>query len=116
MKISFEEIGTWTATFACSGVREGAVVKISGSAQVGACSAGDAFCGVAAAVSRTQDACSVTLGGLVSVNYSGDSAPSAGLTKLSADGKGGVQVDEENGSAYWVAAVDTAAKTATIRL
>mgnify|MGYP000187985829 CR=1 FL=1 len=47
-KISFEDIGSVVATFlADSGVKGGQVVKLTGNGQVGPCSAGDAFCGVA---------------------------------------------------------------------
>ena len=115
MNISFEEIGSWGATFACGEVAEGDVVTISASGTVGPCSDGGAFCGVVAAMGRDKQACTVTLGGLVSVPYTG-TAPTAGLSKLSADGSGGVKADSTNGSAYWVVQVDTTAQTVTFKL
>ena len=114
MKISFEEIGNWAATFACSDVTEGSVVKISDNATVAPCAGGDMFCGVAAAVARSQDACSVTLGGMVTVPYSG-TAPAVGVAKLSANGSGGVQADT-NGNAYLVVEVNSAEQTVTFKL
>lgn len=47
-KVSFEEIGAVAATFfAQKEVKAGQVVKMTGNGQVGPCSAGDKFCGVA---------------------------------------------------------------------
>jgi hypothetical protein len=114
MNISFEEIGSWGATFACGEVAEGDVVTISAGGTVGPCSDGGAFCGVVAAMGRDQKACTVTLGGMVSATYSG-SDPLVGLSKLSANGSGGVKADE-SGTAYWVAQVDTTAKIVTFKL
>lgn len=45
MRVSYEGIGQWAATFACGGVKEGEVVKVSGSGAVSACEAGERFCG-----------------------------------------------------------------------
>lgn len=46
MRVSYEGIGQWAATFACRGtVAEGEMVKLSGSGEVSACGAGDDFCG-----------------------------------------------------------------------
>ena len=45
MKVSYEGIGQWAATFACDQAHEGEVVKITGSGTVGPCAAGDSFCG-----------------------------------------------------------------------
>ena len=45
MKVSYEGIGQWAATFACTEAVEGEMVKISGSGEVSACAAGDGFCG-----------------------------------------------------------------------
>ena len=118
MKLSQEEIGQWCATFACSGVSEGDVVAASDDSTVGACEAGDVFCGVAVAVSRAGDACSVQLGGLVTVAYSGDDVPEIGYNELVADGDGGVTVagEDDAGMNYLVISVDTTAKTAVIKL
>ena len=71
MMVSFEGIGQWSATFACTDVQEGQVVKISGSGEVGKCVDGEAFCGVVNTVGRDGEACGVVLGGMVSVPYTG---------------------------------------------
>ena len=53
-KVSFEEIGAVAATFfAQKEVKAGQVVKMTGNGQVGPCSAGDKFCGVALDPMRT---------------------------------------------------------------
>lgn len=114
MKVSFEGIGQWSATFACdAGVQQGQVVKISGNGQVAKCADGDAFCGVVNTVGRDGAACSVVLGGMVTVSYTG-SAPALGWSGLNADGDG-VKADD-SGRAYLVAAVDEAAKTVSFVL
>ena len=115
MKISFEGIGQWAATFACGNdVAEGQVVKISGNGAVGTCAAGDGFCGVAAAVGSDKAACAVVMGGMVTVPYSG-SEPALGWSGLSADGAGGVKADTA-GQKYVVADVDATGKTVTFAL
>lgn len=115
MSVSYEGIGQWAATFACGGVREGQVVKVSESGTVSACEAGDRFCGVALAVSRDGEACTVALGGMVTAGYSGGTAPTAGWVDLAADGSGGVTV-AEGGRSYLAVDVDSAAGTVTFVL
>ena len=114
MKFSYEGIGQWAATFACSNLQEGAVVKIGGNSTVAACGDGDAFCGQVIACAADGKACSVAMGGLVTASYSG-TAPAAGWGKLSADGSNGVKADS-NGTDYLIVAVDTTAKTVTFAL
>ena len=63
MKLSYEGIGQWAATFAASDVAEGELVKISANGTVAACTKGDPFCGMVLSVSRGGDACAVALGG-----------------------------------------------------
>ena len=115
MSISYQGIGEWCASFACENVTEGQVVKAGGGCSADACRAGERFCGVVRSVAHDGKACSVQLGGLAEVAYSGESAPGVGYGKLSADGLGGVKVDA-NGMDCLVLAVDTAAKTAVIKL
>lgn len=115
MKISFEGIGQWTATFACTGVQEGNLVKVSGNGSVGACGAGEAFCGQAVSLGRSGDACAVQLGGFITADYTGDTAPTVGWCGLSADGSGGVKADS-TGRSFLVADVDAAAKVVTFAL
>ena len=114
MNVSFEGIGQWSATFACTDVQEGQVVKISGNGEVGKCADGDGFCGVANVVGRDGAGCGVAMGGMVTVSYTG-SAPALGRSGLSADGSGGVKADGA-GEKYWVAAVDESAMTVTFVL
>lgn len=114
MSISYEGIGMWCATCACGGVREGAVVKLSTGGTAQPCEAGDAFCGVVCCVDHDGSACSVQLGGLAKVNYSGG-APEIGFAKLSADGEGGVKTAAD-GRELLVMDVDTGKKTVVIRL
>lgn len=112
MKHSYEGIGAWSATFTTADAKEGQVVKLSGSGAVAACSAGDAFCGVAEAVRGIY--CGVQMGGLARVGYTG-TAPTVGLNKLTADGEGGV-CTADGGKEYLVVAVNSADSTCTIKL
>ena len=75
------------------------------------------FCGVVRAVAHDGKACTVQLGGLASVKYSG-TAPAVGYAELMADGSGGVSKPGENqsGSSYLVLSVDSAADKAVIKL
>lgn len=118
MKLSYEGIGQWAATFACDDLAEGELVKISGNGTVAACGTGDDFCGMVLSVSRGGDACAVALGGMVTAGYTvpaEGAAPALGWSGLSADGEGGVQADAD-GSTYLVVDVDTTAKTVTFVL
>lgn len=111
MNLSYEGIGQWAATFACGDVQEGQVVKISAADTVAACSAGDGFCGVVLSKARDGGACSVALGGMVTVPCT--SVPAVGWAKLSADGSGGVKADE-GGREYLVVRAES--KTVTFVL
>ena len=113
MKLSYEGIGAWSATFTTADAVEGQVVKMSASGAVAKCSGGDGFCGVAGAVRGTV--CGVQLGGVVSVPYTG-AAPAVGYALLAADGSGGVKSVSTGGRSYLVLSVDTAAKTVTFVL
>ena len=115
MNISYEGIGQWAATFACGSVECGQVVKVAENDTAAACAAGDAFTGVVMSVARDGGACTVALGGMVTVSYSGTTAPAAGWAKLSADGEGGVKADS-SGYSYRVVRVDDSAKTVTFVL
>jgi len=114
MKLSYEGIGQWAATFACTGVSEGSVVKVGANGTVSACAAGEAFCGTVSSVSHGGEACSVVLGGLVTAAYSGI-APTLGYGGLSADGQGGVKADT-SGRSYLIVDMDTGTKTVTFVL
>ena len=86
MKASYEGIGALYATFSCGALTEGVPVRVSAAGSVSACSKGNEIAGVAAAVSRGKDACSVQLRGFVTLPYSGTTAPSLGYNALVADG------------------------------
>lgn len=109
MAISFDAIGEKYVTFyAHTGAKKGDVCKMTANAEVGACSADDDFIGV---ITQVRGAvASVLLGGYTELSYSGNTAPSVGFCTLTADGEGGVQVDED-GRSFLVVSVDTAAKT-----
>lgn len=133
MSVSFEGVGQVCATFLGGKLTEGQVVKLTGSGTVGACSAGDSFIG--AALCCKDDACTVQVGGFVTVSYTG-TAPTVGWCALTADGNGGVKAaaaeaaaleeaggsgtagggKTENSRMLPVVSVDTTAKTATILL
>lgn len=112
--ISFDDIGQVIATFEASGVTAGQVVKVTGNGQVGACSAGERFCGVALA----------GRGGFAGVQVRGFATVKAGSTvttgwvKLTADGSGGVKVaaTADDGQEYLVVEVDSTAGTAVLYL
>lgn len=54
-KVSFEDIGMVTATFAArEDMKPGQVVKITGNGEVGACTDGDAFCGCPVGAERVR--------------------------------------------------------------
>ena len=114
MGISFEGIGQWAATFACGETAVGQVVTVSGSGGVAACAPGHSPCGAGVVGARAGEACSVALGGMVRVPYTG-TAPALGWTGLAADGSGGVKA-LTTGRNYLVADVDEAAKTVTFAL
>lgn len=115
MKVSFEGIGQWAATFSCGdGVTVGHVVKISDNGEVEPCGAGEAFCGTTAVVARDGMACSVVLGGMVTVPYTG-AAPALGWSGLTADGEGGIKADD-SGREYLVVDVDSVGMMATFAL
>ena len=69
MNVSYEGIGQWAATFACDGVSAGQVVKVSGSGAVAKCADNGGFEGVVLSVARDGKACSVAMGGMVTVSY-----------------------------------------------
>ena len=98
-KISFEDIGSVVATFlADSGVKGGQVVKLTGNGQVGPCSAGDAFCGVA--LEPRAGLAAVQVKGFVTVKTA--DTLTVGWAALAGDG---VKTAESGGVAALVAEV-----------
>ena len=111
-KISFDDIGAVTATFfSKEGVVPGQVVKVTENGQVGPCSAGDPFCGLALSVRRGFSA--VQVRGFMTLPTSG--AVTLGPVKLAADGTGGVKVGD-TGTEALVVHADNAAHTAVVCL
>jgi len=114
MGFSYQGIGEWCASFSCSEAAEGTVVKMDGSHAVKACSTGDAFIGVVRATGHDGMACSVQLGGMAQVPFTGE-APTAGYVKLAANGSGGVSVNNA-GMSYLVVETDAENQVLTIKL
>lgn len=113
-KVSFEGIGEVVATFqAASGVKMGQVVKMTANGQVGPCSAGDHFCGVAAAAEDGLAA--VQLKGCAELKTDG-SVTSAGWVKLVAAANGAVKADTTNGKEFLAVEADATGKTVTVLL
>ena len=115
MKVSYEGIGALYATFSCGALTEGAPVRVSAAGTAAACGKGNEIAGVAKAVSRGKDACSVQLRGFVTLPYSG-TAPSLGYNALVADGSGGVKVSDSSARQRLVVEVDAAAGQVTFLL
>ena len=118
-KVSFEEIGAVAATFfAQKEVKAGQVVKMTGNGQVGPCSAGDKFCGVA--LSNENGCAGVQVKGFCPVAVTG--SLDLGWNALAADGAGGVQTatagaeESPSGVECLVVSTDTAGKRAVICL
>ena len=115
MEICFEGIGQTAATFRAEGeIRPGMAVTLVKSGTVGPGEDGDAPCGVALGSAR-GGAVAVQMGGAAKAGYSG-SAPAAGWQNLACDGQGGVKAADAGGVRYLVLAVDTQAKTVTVKL
>ncbi len=97
---SFDGIGAVVATFAVDeGVTGGQVVKVTGNGQVGPCTDGDKFCGVA--LEPRAGLAGVQVKGFVTVSGTG---LALGAATLAADGKGGVKNAAEGVSAIVVSA------------
>lgn len=114
MKYSFDGFGENVATFgAQNGVAPGMPVKMTANGTVGACGAGDSFCGVALNVRCGSSA--VQLGGYVRLPYGG-TAPVVGWQSLAAAGSGKVQTASSGGRSLLVVDVDEAAGTCGVIL
>lgn len=119
MNVSFDGVGQVCATFLGGGLSEGQVVKMAGNGQAGTCGDGESFCG--AAVCCKDDACTVQVGGFMTLAYSG-TAPAVGRAGLCGDGQGGVRAassakeSTDESTQCLVVDVDTTAKSVTILL
>ena len=116
MELSYEGIGQVAATFATQETEEaplaiGHAVTLTAAETVGLGSAGGALCGVIAGLEKDQKA-AVQVDGFATVAYTGSAAPAVGWTGLA----GGVQAASSGGRSCLVVRVDTAAKTAVIKL
>ena len=113
MNVSFNGIGEKLVTFVSDGAEKGQVVKVSAEGTVAPCADGEAFDGVA--MLADDGYAGVLLRGFADVTYGeGGGAPAVGHNKLSADGNGGVKVDDGKGKDYLTVAVDTVNRVATI--
>ena len=109
MDISLNGYGEKAATFkAQSGVAAGLPVKMTANGTVGACSDGDAFCGIALNVRGGY--CAVQLSGYANAPYTGSPAPAVGYQTLSAGTGGSVKAATTGGRSILVTDVDTASK------
>lgn len=112
-KVSFDDIGAVVATFAAKeDVTAGQVVKITANGEAGACSANDAFAGLALSV--RGGFAGVQVKGFMTVTTTG--TVNLGRVNLAADGSGGVQAASSGGVPALVVSVDSTAKTAVICL
>ena len=103
-KVSFEDIGMVTATFAArEDMKPG---------EVGACTDGDAFCGLALSV-RSGFA-GVQVKGFACLPTSG--TVTLGRVKLAADGTGGVKPVSTGGTEVLVVSADNSGHTAVVCL
>lgn len=113
MSFSFEGIGQVCVTVSNPAQKtEGTLCKFSGNAQISPCGDGDVFHGVI--VSSRGTAAAVMVGGFVTLTYAG-TAPTVGYSALAAAGDSKVKV-LSGSREYLVVAVNTAAKTVTIKL
>ena len=118
MSISFSGIrdkATFVASNLTFGTDEGKVCKVTANQTVSLCSDGDRFHGMIETIERDNAYCVVRKTGYVTLAYTG-SDPTAGIVKLSADGSGGVKVDNTEGIEYLTVVVDTTGKTVTLYL
>ncbi len=114
MTISYEGIGQTAATMKASGsLKPGMAVTVAAGDTVGVGSDGALPCGVI--LTAADGMAAVQLSGLARVSYSG-TAPAVGWATLAGDGKGAVKTVTSGGVKLLVLSVDTAAKTAVIRL
>lgn len=113
MNISFDGVGSLSATFLGGDLPEGCPVKLTAPGTVAACAEGERLCGVT--LCCRDDACAVQLRGFVTVPFTGD-APACGYASLTSDGAGGVRAPAagEDWADYLVA--DVSAGTVTILL
>ncbi len=116
MEICFEGIGQAVATFQTEAeLSAGQAVALTGSSTVGLGESGALPCGVTAGAAR-NGAVAVQIAGMVTVAYSGETAPKAGYESLTCDGKGMLVKAEDSGLTCLVLAVDETAKTVTVKL
>lgn len=114
MAISFNAIGQTHVSFAAaSSAKAGQVCKMTANATVGACAAGESFCGVVTDVRGGVAA--VTTAGYAELKYTG-TAPSVGYQTLAADGAGGVKTATTGGRSLLVVQVDSANETVGVFL
>ncbi|HHV31045.1 hypothetical protein [Caproiciproducens sp. LBM24188] len=113
MELSYNGFGESTATFAVTdGVTAEMPVKMTANGTVGACAAGDKFCGVA--LNTRGGYAAVQLSGYVRLPYTG-TAPAIGYGNFSAAGENAIQIDAA-GRELLVLDVDETGKTCGVIL
>lgn len=114
MAISFNAIGEAHVSFsAAESAEAGKVCKLTANGTVGACAAGESFCGVVTDVRAGVAA--VKMAGYTELPYSG-TAPSVGYQTLAADSAGGVKTVTTGGRSLLVVQVDSANSTVGVFL
>ncbi len=114
MAISFHAIGQTDVSFLDAGsAKAGQVCKLTENGTVGACAAGEAFCGVVR--EARAGVAAVTMRGYVELPYSA-TAPGVGYQMLAADGTGGVKSVTSGGRSLLVVQTDSAAGTVGVFL
>ncbi len=103
MSSVFKGFETKEITSKSYNVKPGDVVMLNSNHLAFVPEEGGAFCGVCSAV--REDYASIIFNGYAQATFSG-SIPKIGYVKLSADGQGGVKVDDENGREYFVVGND----------
>lgn len=116
MKVCFDGIGEQVVTFlndTSAPCAAGDAVALSASGTVKKAAADAVFCGIC--LGGDGDCAAVQLGGVVTREYTGTTAPSLGYDKLVAAADGKVSA-KSTGREYLVLTVDTTAKTVTFVL
>ncbi len=111
MSISYGGIGHFSVTFPNASAVAGAPCRLDANGKAVNCAGGDKFIGIA---ERVQEGyCGVQIGGFVELPYTG-TKPGVGYVKLSANGSGGVKLDDTNGIGYWVVQVNSTTSKLTV--
>ena len=114
MEISFEGIGQVAATFMVEGdIQPGMAVALTADGTVGLGKDGDGICGKV--LSTKNGMAAVQISGMAKVGYSG-TAPAIGHATVGVDGNGKIKTVTSGGLGCMIVSVNTADRTAVIKL